>query len=260
MNRILVSTFAAACAAAFVHAAPADDLAAAAKKLGDAANYSWTATTEIANSQFPAMPVEGQTEKGGLTVITRSFNGNAMQTVRKGDQMVMQNQEGAWMTMEEMRAQFANRGGGGAPGAGGAPGGGGNRGGGGGRGGPGMFGGGQANPAEEVANLVAKIKDAKVVVGVLTATLSAEDAAPLLTFGGRGGGGGNPPPAPTNASGSVKFWLKDGALVKYVVNVKGTVSFGGQDRDIDRTTTTEFKNVGSTKVSVPDEAKKKLGS
>ena len=160
MNRILVSTFAAACAAAFVHAAPADDLAAAAKKLGDAANYSWTATTEIANSQFPAMPVEGQTEKGGLTVITRSFNGNAMQTVRKGDQMVMQNQEGAWMTMEEMRAQFANRGGGGAPGAGGAPGGGGNRGGGGGRGGPGMFGGGQANPAEEVANLVAKIKDA----------------------------------------------------------------------------------------------------
>ena len=55
-------------------------------------------------------------------------------------------------------------------------------------------------------------------------------------------------------------WRKDGALVKYVVNVKGTVSFGGQDRDIDRTTTTEFKKVGSTKVSVPDEAKKKLGS
>ena len=257
MKKIITCTFAAACAAAFVHAAPTDDLAAAAKKRGDAANYSWTATTEIANSQFPAMPVEGQTEKGGLTVITRSFNGNAMQTVRKGDQMVMQNQEGAWMTMEEMRAQFANRGGGG----GGAPGGGGggNRGGGG-RGGFGFGGGGQANPAEDVANLVAKIKDAKVVDGVLTATLSADDAAPFLTFGGRGGGGGNPPPAPTNASGSVKFWLKDGALVKYVVNVKGTVSFGGQDRDIDRTTTTEFKNVGSTKVSVPDEAKKKLGS
>ena len=257
MKKIITCTFAAACAAAFVHAAPTDDLAAAAKKLGDAANYSWTATTEIANSQFPAMPVEGQTEKGGLTVITRTFNGNAMQTVRKGDQMVMQNQEGAWMTMEEMRAQFANRGGGG----GGAPGGGGggNRGGGG-RGGFGFGGGGQANPAEDVANLVAKIKDAKVVDGVLTATLSAGDAAPFLTFGGRGGGGGNPPPAPTNASGSVKFWLKDGALVKYVVNVKGTVSFGGQDRDIDRTTTTEFKNVGSTKVSVPDEAKKKLGS
>jgi len=269
MKKIIASTFAAACAAAFVHAAPTDDLAAAAKKLGDAANYSWTATTEIANSQFPAMPVEGQTEKGGLTVITRSFNGNSMQTVRKGDQVVMQNQQGEWMTMEEMRAQFANRGGGGGGGDGGAPGGGGggggNRGGSGGRGGFGFGGGNQVNPAEEAANLIAKIKDAKIVDGAITATLSAEDVAPLLAFGGGrggrgGGGGGNPPPAPTNASGSVKFWVKDGALVKYVVNVKGTVSFGGQDREIDRTTTTEFKNVGSTKVSVPDEAKKKLGA
>ena len=254
MKKLLLPCLAAATAATFAFASPADDLAAAAKKLGDAANYSWTATTEIANSQFPAMPSSGVTEKGGYTIITRSFNGNAMQTVRKGDQIVMQNQEGAWMTMEEIRAQFASRGGGG-----GAPGGGGGRSGG--RGGPGMFGG-QANPAEDAANLIAKIKEAKIVDGVLTATLSAEDAAPLLSFGGRGGrgGSGNPPPAPTNASGSVKFWLKDGALVKYVVNVRGTISFGGEDRDIDRTTTTEFQNVGSTKVNVPEEAMKKLGA
>ena len=244
MKKLLLPCVAAAFAAAISHAAPAGDLTAAAKKLSDAANYGWTATTEIANSQFPAMPADGKTEKTGFTVITRSFNGNSMQTVIKGGQAVLQNPQGEWMTMEEMRQQFANRGGGG---------------GGGGRGGFGI--GLPVSPAEEVADLASKIKDAKVVDGVITATLSAEDAAPLLTFGGRGGGGGgNPPPAPANASGSVKFWVKDGALVKYVVNVKGTVSFGGAERDIDRTTTTEIKDVGTTKVEVPAEAKKKLGA
>jgi hypothetical protein len=195
------------------------------------------------------MPVEGQTEKGGFTVTTASFNGNSFQTVRKGEQVAMQNREGEWMTMEEMRRQFANGGGGG------------NNGGRGGRGGFGFGFGGQANPAEEAAMLAGKIKDAKVADGAIVGTLAAEDVAPLLTFGGRGGRGGQTPPAPKNASGSVKFWVKDGALVKYAVTVKGTVTIpGGDERDVERTTTIELKNVGSTKVDVPEEAKKKLGA
>ncbi|MBI5767087.1 MAG: hypothetical protein HZA93_04780 [Verrucomicrobia bacterium] len=267
MNKLLASCFAATLTAALVHAGPADDAAAAAKKVAAAANYSWTATTEIANSQFPAMPVNGVTEKGGYTVITREFNGNAMQTVRKGEQVVSQNMEGAWMTMEEMRQQFANRGGGGGgQGAGGGNRGGGAGGGGGrGFGGFGFGGGGQNNPAEDAANLAAKIKDAKLVDGAIAGTLSAEDAAPMLSFGGRGGrggaGGGTPPPAPKNVSASVKFWVKDGVLTKYVLNVKGTIATpNGDEREIDRTTTTEFKDIGSTKVTVPEEAKKKLGA
>jgi hypothetical protein len=36
------------------------------------------------------------------------------------------------------------------------------------------------------------------------------------------------------------------------------VSFNGNDRDIDRTTTVVISEVGTTKISVPDEAKKKL--
>jgi hypothetical protein len=56
----------------------------------------------------------------------------------------------------------------------------------------------------------------------------------------------------------VKFWLKDGALSKYQFNVKGTMSFNGNDREIDRTTTVEIKDVGTTKLTVPEEAKKKL--
>jgi hypothetical protein len=36
------------------------------------------------------------------------------------------------------------------------------------------------------------------------------------------------------------------------------MTFNGNDVEIDRTTTTEIKDVGSTKVEIPDEAKKKL--
>jgi hypothetical protein len=255
MKNLIAPCLAFALAVTFSSASPAEDAATAAKKLATAPNYSWTRTTEIANSQFPSVPVEGQTEKGGFTITTASFNGNSFQTVRKGEQFAMQNREGAWMNMEDMREQFANGGGGGGGKAGGA----------GGRGGFGFGfgGGGQVNPAEEAATLASKIKDAKVADGAIEGTLAAEDVAPLLTFGGRGGrggqGGGQTPPAPKNASGTVKFWVKDGALTQYSVTAKGTITFNGEERDVERITTTELKNVGSTKVTVPEEAKKKLG-
>ena len=189
------------------------------------------------------MPSEGATEKGGYTVVTTTFNGNPRQTVRKGERVAMQNRDGEWMTMEEMRQQFAGGDGGGG-GAGGR---------GAGRGGFGMFGGGaQIDFAKDITALATKIKD-----GVVTGTLAVEDVVTRLTFGR----GGQTPPAPKNPSGSVKFWLKEGALVKYAVHVKGTVTTpNGDERDVDLTTTTEIKNVGSTKVVVPEEAKKKLGA
>ena len=225
------------------HAAPADDLAAAARKLADAPNYAWTATTEIANAPFPAMPVEGVAEKGGFAVTTRTFNGNTSQTVRKGTEVAMQNRDGEWMTMEEMRAPFA----GGAPGGAGGPGGG-QRGGG--RGGAG-------NPAEVVAALAAKIKDLKVADGALVATASGDDATALLApAGGRGG------PAPAGvrySSVTLKFWLKDGALAQYSTHTVGTFTMpNGDEREVDSTTTVEVKNVGTAQVEVPAAAKKKF--
>ena len=247
--KTLLAVLPLACAVTAVHAGPTDDLAAAARKLADAPNYSWTVTTEFANSQFPVVPAEGVTEKDGYTVVTTSFNGNTRQTVRKGEQVVMQNRDGEWMTMEELRQQFAGGGGGGG-------------GRGGGRGGFGMFGGNARDFAKDVANLAGKLKDVKVADGVISGSLESADAVELLTFGrGRAGGGGATPPAAKNASANVKVWLKNGAVEKYVVNVKGTVTTpNGDERDIDLTTTTEIKNVGSTKVTVPEGAKKKLGA
>jgi hypothetical protein len=57
----------------------------------------------------------------------------------------------------------------------------------------------------------------------------------------------------------VKFWLKDGVLSKYEFKVTGKVDFNGNEVDVDRATTTEIKDVGTTKVNVPEAAKKKLG-
>ena len=47
-------------------------------------------------------------------------------------------------------------------------------------------------------------------------------------------------------------------LTKHESEVSGKATFEGNERDVDRTTTTEIKDVGSTKVEVPEEAKKKL--
>lgn len=242
----------------FSFAAPADDLAAAAKKLSDAPNLSWTSTTEMANSQFPTIPVEGATEKDGFTVITRKFNGNTTQTVRKGTQVVMQNRDGDWMTQEEMRAQFAGGGGGGGGGGGQRGGAGGGRGG---FGGGGMFGGGlPGNPANGVVDLAAKLKNLQEENGVLTATVTGEEAATLFApANGAGGRGGQTNFAPKLSSITLKFWLKDGAVVKHSTHIIGTMTLpNGDDRELDSTTTIEFKNVGTTKVEVPEAAKKKL--
>ena len=60
----------------------------------------------------------------------------------------------------------------------------------------------------------------------------------------------------TNPKGTVKFWIKDGLLLKYEYHVQGAVSFNGKDQNVDQTTTVVIKDVGTTKVEVPDEAKK----
>ncbi len=42
------------------------------------------------------------------------------------------------------------------------------------------------------------------------------------------------------------------------IKVPGEVSFNGNRRDVDRSTTVEIQDIGSTKIEVPEDAKKKL--
>jgi hypothetical protein len=251
MNRILLSYLAAGCSIVAAKAAPTDDIKAAIQGLSTSANYTWTTTTTNNGGGGGGRggfggPATGMTQKDGLTVITREFNGNKMSTVSMGDKVVRQNQDGVWMTNDEMMAQFQNGGGGG------------------GRRGRGGFGamGATTIPAKQAADLLAGVKgDFMIINGGFSGDLAPESVAPMLTFGrGRRGGGGDgqAPPAPANAKGTVTFWVTGGVLTKYEVHVTGTVQGRNGDMDVDRTTTTEIKDVGATKLDVPAEAMQKL--
>ena len=224
---------------------PADAVKNAVKKLSNADNYSWKSTVTVPeDSPFKPGPTEGKTEKGGYTLITTSFGDNQIESIMKGEKRAIKGQDG-WQTPEEMAAAR----GGGAPG-GAAPGGG--RG----RGGRGGFFGNAQPPAAQAEELVGKVTELKSADGAYSGDLTEEGAKSLVGFGGRGGGGGGA--EVKGAKGSVKFWVKDGILTKYELKVKGSISFNGNDRDVDRTTTVEIKDVGKTKVEVPEEVKKKL--
>ena len=109
--------------------------------------------------------------------------------------------------------------------------------------------------ATQAAELAAETKELKKEGDAYSGELTDEGAKSLFAFRRRGESGG---PQVSNAKGNVKFWIKDGVLSKFEHQVKGSVNFNGNDVDVDRSTVIEIKDVGSTKVVVPEEATKKL--
>jgi len=253
---VLCSTLALVAGSAVVAMADAkDDVSAAAAKLTDSTNYSWKQTSESAGGGGRGGgPIEGKTEKGGFTVLTMTRGDNSTQVVIKGDKVVMQNRDGDWQTAEEMAAAQPAP----DPNAQGGR-----------RRGRGNMADQYKNykfPGEIASDLASKATKLDSNDGAITGELSEDGAKALMTFGGRGGrrgggaaaGGGGNGPQIANAKATVKFWVKDGVLAKYETHITGTMSRGGNDVDIDRTTTVEIADVGSTKVEVPDGAKKKF--
>jgi hypothetical protein len=216
---------------------PKDDVTSAAQKLAAKENYSWKTTVEAPGSgggRFRPGPTDGKTEKGGATFLSMTRGENTIEAVLKGGKGAIKTQDG-WKSLSEATQ------GDGQPN-------------------PGMF---MArmlqnfkSPAADAENLAGKVKELKKADDVYSGELTEEGAKQLLTFGPRPGGGDGP--TVSDAKGSVKFWVTDGVLSKYQTKVQGKVSFNGNDRDVDRTTTVEIKDVGKTKLEVPDEAKPKL--
>lgn len=211
---------------------PKEDVINAAKQLGEKPNYSWRQTVKVPQSaQFRPGPTNGKTEKGGATVLNMTFGDNDVQAVIVGDKVVANGQDG-WQTAAEMEnaegpARFMAR----------------------------RLRGFKA-PADQAAEIANQVKELKKDGEAYTGELTKEGATALASFRGRSGGGG---PEVSGAKGNVKFWIKDGLLMKYEYHVEGTMSFNGNDIDLNRTTTIEIKDVGSTKADVPEAAKKKLG-
>ena len=107
----------------------------------------------------------------------------------------------------------------------------------------------------QAADLAGKVKELKKGDENYSGDLNEDAVKELLSFGPRGAGA--EAPTISGAKGTAKFWVKDGVISKYEFKVQGSVSFNGNDREVDRTTTVDVKEVGTTKVEVPEEAKKK---
>jgi hypothetical protein len=209
------------------------DVEAAAKKLADASSYAWTSKTE---GGFGGGTAEGKAEKDGFTVVSMNFANNTLEVVKKGDKGAIKLEDG-WKSFDEA----ADAGGQDQP----------NRG----RFIAAMMRNYKA-PAAVAKQLVDGAKEVKASGsdGAFEAELTEAGAKEMLSFRGRQGGDA---PAISGAKGTAKFWVKDGAVSKLEYHLTGSINFNGQDRDIDRTTTIEIKDVGSAKVEVPEEAKKK---
>jgi hypothetical protein len=208
-----------------------EDVIAAAKKLAEKENYGWRTTVVVPeSSQFKPGPTEGKTEKGGLTHVVMSFGERKSQMIVKGDKGAMTNQEDEWQSVEELEKAE----------------------------GPGRFMAGFIRnfqvPAAHAIELANDTKELKKEGDVYQGDLTEAGAKKILTFRRRGADG----PKVTDPKGEVKFWLKDGLLSKFEFKVKGTMNFNGNDIAMDRATTVEVKDVGTTKLDVPEEARKKL--
>lgn len=221
-------------AAVSLTAAGKDDVTSAAKKLAASESYSWTQTVE--SPQFTPGPSHGKIQKDGLAWTDFTMQDNTVEAFVKGAKGAIKTEDG-WKTLDDA----ANAGGGG-----------------------GGFNPQQflvmrlrnfKSPAAQAEELAGQTKDLVKTNDAYAGDLTDEGAKALLSFRGRRGGQA---PAVSNAKGSVKFWIKDGAITKFQIKVSGTVSRNGNDADIDRTTTVEIKDVGTTKITVPDEAKSKL--
>jgi len=82
---------------------PKDDVASAAKALGDKANYSWRTTVVVPeDAPFHPGPTDGKTEKDGLTDVKLSFGDNTTEFFLKGGQAAVTNPDGGWQSLSEM--------------------------------------------------------------------------------------------------------------------------------------------------------------
>ena len=202
---------------------PKDEVIAAAKKLGEKPNYAWQTTIVVPESaQFKPGPSAGKTSKDGITYTTVSFGDNTTQIYLKGDKAVA-NSDGNWQTLAELESDE----------------------------GAGRF----LTfiirnfkaPVAQAEELASDAKELKKDGEAFASDLTEEGAKKQFRWGNV-----------ANPKGSVKFWLKEGLLTKLQFKLTGKVDFNGNEIDVDRDTTIEIKDVGTTKVELPEAAMKKL--
>ncbi len=212
---------------------PKSKISAASKQLGEKSNYSWTSTSKEADGSTGRLgPIEGKAEKGGLTYLSFSVSDVPVEVYMKGEKGTAKALEG-WQSFDDISqtstaaagiVKFLRA---------------------------------HKSPVSESATLADKATELKESDGIVLGDLKEEAVKELLLRGARRREGQDPPKI-ANPKGSVKFWIKEGALTKYELNVQGKVTAGDRETDVNRTTTVEIKDADATKLELPADAKEKM--
>ena len=207
---------------------PKTEVTGAIKKLAAQSGYAWTYTpkTEGSESSRRQGPIEGKTEKDGYTYLRSSLGDVSLEIGIKGTKMVV-NYNGDWLSTAELgennrtvqRLRMLKK------------------------------------ADEEALDLVGEATELKKAPdGSYASSMAAEAAKNMFSLLGKRAA------ESPEASGSMKFWIKDGMLSRYEYVVRGKITVGEDKKEVEvtRTTTVEIKDVGAVKVSLPEDAKKKL--
>lgn len=211
-----------------LHADPKETVVAAAKKLADAGGYTWVNKRD--GSRFFQGQVKGQVRKDGAVLVENpGMQGDTYLMAISGEHRAAETQDG-WQSLAEMQnaegfgrffARMVEQ---------------------------------FKTPSEEIADLVQHVEAFTGEGDSVEGKLKTDGVEAMLSFGGRGGQG----PEISNPSGHLKVSLKDGSLTGYVLTLKGSMSFNGNDFELDRISNVTISEVGSTEFEIPEAAQAKL--
>src|SRR2546426_4217048 len=167
---------------------PKDEVKNAAKMLADKGSYSWHTTYENAGGggggRFQMGPIDGKTEKDGVTYLKVTRNDNTTEAFLKAGKGALKMGDQGWGSLADAADDDQ---------------------------GPGRFAARMLQnfrtPALDAEDIAGKVADLKSSDGVYSGDLTEAGAKQLMTFRMRGGGNG---PEVSDAKGSAKFWIKDG--------------------------------------------------
>ena len=202
------------------------------QSLGAQPNYSWNSTTqsEASSSLSRQSPTSGMTEQDGDTHFRFTLDGNPVEVAIRGTKSAIKT-ETAWESAEDLKGErqwIARRLQAFKP------------------------------PVAEAEDLLRAVKSIRSERGgVFTGELTPQGVSGLLLARSRNDLQTRVSPG---AKGSVKFWIKNGLLVKYEYSLQGKIVLTDhkQEFNVSRTTMVAIKDVGSTKIQLPEEARRKL--
>lgn len=265
MNRVLLICFVVLVSLVRAYGGPIDSAIVAAMKLPEAENYSWNSAIQD-DGRFYI--IDGRTQRGGYTMVNmpmvstiqRKLGAARSEThtaIFKGDSQCVIDSPSGWKTPEELSAppadltrsqlhgsrRSAGSGIGTVPSSRGI-----------------RYSNLQlclSHPHDEIGLIIGSHTTIRPEPNGVSGILSEAGAKLLLVHPGQN------EITPLRASGTFRLWIEDGRLVKYEVQLTGTISVstGSTRREITlrQTATTELTKINQTSFEVPEEAKQKLG-